>query len=62
MHYECDARAVLGSVAHQKGECSCYGRAGEDDPNLTRRQAAFAALLYAQSGRDDPNWIRKNWS
>jgi hypothetical protein len=50
MHYECSARSLLGSVAHQKGECSCYGGSGEDDPALTKRQAALAALVFYQSG------------
>jgi hypothetical protein len=44
MHYECGARAVIGSVGHIEGKCSCYGGTEEDPPELTRRQAAQAAL------------------
>jgi hypothetical protein len=43
-HWECAARAALGSVAHQERGCSCHGGPGEDDPALTRREAARAAL------------------
>ncbi len=52
-HYECSARSALGSVAHQKGECSCYGGSGEDDPRLSKRQAAMAALVFFNSNRRD---------
>ena len=45
-HRECLLRGVIGSVAHQRRECSCYGGTGEDDPNLTRREAARAAFRY----------------
>jgi hypothetical protein len=31
-HYECTIRMVMGSVAHQRRECSCFGGVGEDDP------------------------------
>jgi len=58
MHYECLARNELGSVAHQKGECSCFGGSGEDDPRLTKRQAALAALIYFQTG-DDLSWCKE---
>lgn len=47
VHWECAARAVLGSVGHQKGECSCHGGTAEDPPGMTRREAAQAALKYA---------------
>jgi hypothetical protein len=47
-HWECAARAALGSVAHQERRCSCFGGSGEDDPALTRRQAALAALERAR--------------
>lgn len=47
IHAECHIRQVVGSVAHQRGECSCYGGVGEDSPELSRRAAARAAVHYA---------------
>lgn len=46
VHHECGARMVLGSVAHVEGRCSCYVPDADelDPPQLTRRQAAKAAL------------------
>lgn len=46
LHRECMARMVLGSVAHIEGRCSCKvpGAAEGDDPKLTKREAAKAAL------------------
>lgn len=46
MHRECAFRAVVGSAAHIERRCSCYvlGSAEGDDPALTKRQAAAAAL------------------
>lgn len=46
IHYECMMRSVIGSVGHQKKLCSCYGGDQEDDPALTRREAAKAAVAY----------------
>ncbi|MGE5611047.1 MAG: hypothetical protein ACM359_17485 [Bacillota bacterium] len=43
-HLACFIRQLVGSVAHQQRQCSCYGGSGEDDPALTRRQAAQAAF------------------
>lgn len=45
-HRECFLRSIFGSVAHQQGKCSCYGNDCEDDPNLTKRQAAKAAVAF----------------
>jgi hypothetical protein len=47
-HDECDARKILGSVAHQQGRCCCTvpGSKCNDDPELTRREAARQALAY----------------
>lgn len=52
-HHACHLRSVIGSVAHQQGRCSCFvpGSLAEDDPALTRRQAAEAALHYYHHGR-----------
>lgn len=47
-HWECAARAALGSVGHQMGRCSCHGGTEEDPPGLTRRQAAQAAWDLAR--------------
>jgi len=49
-HLECSARAILGSVAHQEGRCSCFveGSAEEDPPGMTKREAARAALGLAK--------------
>lgn len=46
IHHECSMRSVIGSVAHVEGRCSCFvpGALEGDDPRLTRRQAARAAL------------------
>jgi hypothetical protein len=51
-HYACFLRQVVGSVAHQQHRCACYGggqREG-DDPTLSPRQAAEAAVAYYYGG------------
>lgn len=45
-HQECFLRMVLGSVGHQQHRCSCYGGTDEDPPEMTRREAARAAVAY----------------
>lgn len=45
-HRECFMRMTIGSVAHQQKKCFCFGGAGEDDPALTSREAALAAVAY----------------
>lgn len=45
-HYECGVRCAVGSVAHQRGQCSCYGGSEEDPPEMTRREAAIAAAQH----------------
>jgi hypothetical protein len=46
-HLNCYLRTVVGSVGHQKWRCSCYGGHEDDPPEMTRRQAADAAVaLY----------------
>ena len=48
-HKECVMRMVIGSVAHQKHECSCYVHGTNDDKSeegKTPRQAAKAAYDY----------------
>lgn len=50
-HHTCFMRTVIGSVAHQQRRCMCYvpGSTEEDDPTLTRRQAAEAARAFFES-------------
>lgn len=46
-HYECYMRQIIGGVNHQMHLCHCRGCAGvlpPDPPNMTRREAAQAAL------------------
>ena len=45
-HKNCAMRALIGSVAHIEGRCSCVipGAIEGDDPALTTRQAADAAV------------------
>jgi hypothetical protein len=52
-HWACHRRAVVGSLGHQRGRCSCHGGSDEDPPDLSRREAARAASLYGDlmSGR-----------
>lgn len=46
-HHECMMRQVIGSVGHLRELCSCHGGSYEDPPEMTRRQAAIAAVeLY----------------
>lgn len=48
-HRECYMRAIVGSVEHQqKPLCD---RTCRDDPRLTKRQAAKAALEYWEANR-----------
>lgn len=54
MHYECHMRQVIGSRAHVLGDCSCYvpGSSESDPPEMTKRQAAKAALEMWELLRD----------
>lgn len=53
VHHECSMRSVIGSVAHIEGTCSCNipGSSEGDDPNLTKRQAAIAAVRAWEARR-----------
>lgn len=44
LHRECLIRAVIGSAAHQLGDCTCHGGTREDPPGMTPRQAAKLAF------------------
>jgi hypothetical protein len=52
IHYECQARSIVGSVAHQQKRCSCYGGEGSDDEFPSKRIAALAALAYFRASGD----------
>jgi hypothetical protein len=47
-HRPCFMRALIGSLAHQQQQCSCYVLGSEcgDPSDMTRRQAAEAAYKY----------------
>jgi hypothetical protein len=51
-HIECAMRLVIGGLNHLLGRCSCCGDTEPPDPpELTRREAARAALAhYASKG------------
>jgi hypothetical protein len=53
-HRECHLRQIFGSVGHQQLQCRCYGGTTEDPPELTKRQAARAAVDYFE--RHPPAW------
>jgi hypothetical protein len=46
MHVECCFRSIMGSVAHIEGRCGCVieGASETDPPDMSRREAAKAAL------------------
>lgn len=43
-HIECHMRTIVGSIAHQRRRCACFGGTDDDPPGLTRRAAARAAV------------------
>lgn len=52
VHRECQFRMIFGSVGHQNKTCSCFGGSTEEDPpNMTKREAAKAAMEMALEGR-----------
>jgi len=55
MHFECFIRSFAGSVAHIERRCPCFvaGSKDHDDPGLTKREAARAAMR-AWYGRFEP--------
>lgn len=44
VHRECLIRQVVGSVGHLERRCSCHGGDASDPPEMTRREAARAAV------------------
>lgn len=55
-HLNCFLRGIIGSVAHIQKQCNCYipGSTCGDPPEMTKRQAADAAvrLYYLLQGRN----------
>ena len=52
MHYACALRAVMGSIGHIHGTCSCYrkdGTAEDDPPGISKRQAANLVADYVRN-------------
>lgn len=45
-HLECLVRMTAGSVAHQKGTCTCHGGEEADPPGASLREAARAAYEH----------------
>lgn len=49
-HRECALRAVVGGLNHQLGRCTCCGGTEPPDPReMTKREAALAAVAYYRS-------------
>lgn len=50
IHLECFIRFIVGSIAHQTHECSCYGGTASDEdfpwPVVSKRDAAERAYKY----------------
>lgn len=58
LHTECRIRLVMGSAAHQLGECTCCGGTRADPPGVSRREAA--RLAYETHLALHPDWgVRK---
>lgn len=52
-HWECWQREVIGGVNHLRGTCTCCGgNEPPDPPELTRREAAKAAVAMYYGGCD----------
>ncbi len=43
-HLDCFLRSVVGSVGHLNKKCHCFGGTEEDPPNMSKREAASAAV------------------
>lgn len=55
-HKNCFLRSVLGSVGHQRKQCSCFGGTLEDPQGLSLREAANAAVReYEEEARRRSN-------
>jgi hypothetical protein len=54
-HKNCFLRSLLGSVGHQRKQCSCYGGTLEDPQGLSLREAANAAVREYEEARRSSN-------
>jgi len=43
-HQHCFLRQITGSLGHIQKKCSCYGGNEEDPTDMTKREAAVAAV------------------
>ena len=64
VHHECGFRMACGSAAHIERRCGCYvsGSDENDAPELTRREAAKAALAAwhrQQPAREHVQWCKQ---
>lgn len=51
-HYECHLRGVIGGLNHLLGRCTCCGGTEPPDPgDMSRREAAHAAVNYWNTRR-----------
>jgi hypothetical protein len=62
MHRACGMRGIIGSVAHQEQRCACFvpGSDEGDPPDMTRREAAEAALAIWERNQKHPpgsGWV-----
>jgi hypothetical protein len=49
-HQACAIRVVIGGLNHLRGTCQCDGGPDEPDPpEMTKREAALAAVAYWRS-------------
>ena len=57
-HFACGFRSIAGSVAHIEGRCSCCIAGAEegDPPDMTKREAAYAAFAAALRIRGEENF------
>lgn len=51
-HVECFLRQIVGSVAHQKGLCSCCGAKEEKFSDMTPRQEAILACVHYEKAKN----------
>lgn len=54
LHYACHLRSFIGGINHLKGTCFCCGGADDPDPpELSRREAALAAMEFFERRQID---------
>ena len=59
MHRECLIRSVVGSAAHQLGDCRCNGGRREDPPGKRDpcTAAVFPSFEWGLQDRSNPNLL-----